>query len=279
MNHHNAGMDLSIDGQGLRKPPGWVWRWVIAFSISLLTTSCSRAEPDYSGTTSMRLYRHSQEDVVTLKIPNGYLDYLVLAGPLVPGTKENLAPIQSTMYFIAETGTLAPRSKENAGAFEFPSSLTNKIRFKIGTFYGRFPADVPGALQNTYESLRSMFSHSCIKPLAPQTQFGLQRYTASVDNCPKQHGTRKNMFIERDVNGDVKTQIFCTNDEVPDLSEQIKTDRRVGDNPMCEHAYFFAPLNASVVINHPRFLLKDWQLLQERIDALLTSFMPTAKAR
>lgn len=254
------------------------WRWASVFTISLLCASCSQAEPDYTGNTTVRLYRHSQDDIVTLKIPNGYLDHFVLAGPRVPGTKEDTAPVQHRMYFIAEAETLAPRSKENAKAFEFPNSLTDEIRFNISTIYGRLPDEVPIALQSTYESRSSTFSFSCIKTLEPQNRRGLLRYSTTIDNCPKQQdlGFRKDMFIERDAAGNVKTQIFCANDEVPDLSEQIKAGRNASYNPMCEHAYFFAPLNASVTIRHPRFLLKNWQSLQQRINTLLISFIQTA---
>ena len=257
------------------------WRWAFVFGISLLSVSCSQAEPDYGGTTTTRLYRHSVEDVVTLKVPNGYLDHFILAGPPVPGTKEDRASIQHQMYFIAETDTLAPRSKENATAFEFPNSLINKIRFNISTIYGRLPDEVPIALQSTYDSRSSTFSFSCVRPLEPESRFGLKQFETTIANCPRQSpdaAFRKDMLIKQDADGNIQTQIFCTSGEILDIVTQ-KHEERVGrPNPMCEHAYFYAPLNARVTIHYPRFLLKDWQSLQQRINALLTSFVQTSLA-
>ena len=83
---------------------------VFAVGIACALSACSQSQPDYGGTSTVRIYRHSDEDIVTLKIPNGYLDHYVLAGPPVPGAREETATIRHQMFFTAEAGTLKPRS-------------------------------------------------------------------------------------------------------------------------------------------------------------------------
>ena len=59
---------------------------VFALCLAHALSACSQSPPDYSGTSSIRMYRNSATDIITLKVSNGYLDHFVLAGPPVPAT-------------------------------------------------------------------------------------------------------------------------------------------------------------------------------------------------
>lgn len=249
-----------------------VFTLCIAYSLS----ACSQSQPDYSGTSSVRMYRNSDTDIITLKIPKGYLDHYALAGPPVPGAKEETAEILHQMYFTAEASTLKPRSTENNQAFVYPNSLTETFSFNISTIYARLPSEVPLALRSTYASRMHTFSFSCATPPVPKPRFGLDWYAGDISNCPKQLvGFPEDMLIERETNGEVKTLLLCTSDEVPDWPNQLKTSHIVTVNPKCKHEYYFKQLNARVSLRYSRFYVKDWQLLEQRINALLLSFVQT----
>ena len=172
---------------------------VLTLFLTYALSACSQSPPDYSGTTSVRMYRNSDTDIITLKIPKGYLDHYVLAGPPVPGAKEDTAEVKHQMYFTAEAGTLKPRGLENNQAFVYPNSLTEEFSFNISTVYGRIPSEVPIALRSTYASRIWMFANSCETPPVPKPRFGLEWYARDISNCPKQiHAGPKDMLIERD---------------------------------------------------------------------------------
>jgi len=245
----------------------------IAFSLN----ACSQSQPDYSGTTSIRMYRNSDADIITLKVPKGHLDHYVLSGPPVPGAKEETAEVKHQMYFTAEASTLKPRSTENNQAFVYPNSLTEEFSFNISVWNKRSERERNGYLQDNYASRIRTFTFSCTTPPAPKTRFGLDWYAGDISNCPKQlAGAPKDMLIERDARGEVKTLLFCTSDEVPELADQGKSAPMADYNPKCEHKYYFKQLNASVTLRYSRFYVKDWRLLEQRINALLLSFVQTS---
>lgn len=249
-----------------------VFTLCIAYSLS----ACSQSPPDYSGTSSVRMYRNSDADIITLKIPNGYLDHFVLAGPPVPGAKEETAAIRHQMFFTAEAGTLKPRSAENNQAFVYPNSLTAEVSFDILSWYKRTPQEQLMYLQNNYKSRADMYFFSCKKQPESKLRFGLEWYAQDISNCPKQNaGFPEDLLVDRDTNGDVKTLLLCTSDDVPDWADQIKSGKTFTSNPKCKHLYYFKELNASVSLFYSRFYVKDWRLLEQRINALLLSFVQT----
>ena len=249
---------------------------LLMLCVACSLSACSQSPPDYSGTTSVRMYRNSDADIITLKIPKGYLDHYVLAGPPVPGAKEETAEVLHQMFFTAEAGTLKPRSAENNQAFVYPNYLTDKISFNISTIYSRLPNEVPLALRSTHASRMRTFTFSCVTPPKPKPRFGLEWYAQDLSNCPKQNvGFPDDLLIDRDSNGDVKTLLLCTSDNVPDWADQIKSGQTFSINPKCKHEYYFKQLNARVSLFYSRFYVKDWRLLEQRINALLLSFVQT----
>ena len=97
-----------------------------------------------------------------------------------------------------------------------------------------------------------------------------------ISNCPTHvHGTPQDMLIDRDANGDVRTFLICTSLDVPDWADRFKEPQAFTYNPKCEHLYYFKALNARVSLRYSRFYAKDWRLLEERINALLLSFVQT----
>lgn len=245
------------------------------FTAASCLNACSQSQPDYSGTTTVRMYRESETDIITLKIPKGYLDHYVLAGPSVPGAKEETAEVQHQMYFVAEAATLNPRSAENNQAFVYPNSLTDELRFNTSTWHMRSKAERGRYQQYLHESRISTFIFSCVQPPQAKRRYGLEWYEIDRVNCPKMQVPPKSMLIDRQPNGAVRTQIFCTSDEVPDLAEQSKPGRMSEYNPRCNHSYYFEELNVTVTLHYARFYVKDWRQLERRINALLRSFVQT----
>ena len=249
---------------------------ILALFLAHALSACSQSPPDYSGTTPIRMYRNSSTDIITLKVPNGYLDHFVLYGPPIPGTKEDTAEIKDHMFFTAEAGTLKPRSAENNQAFVHPNSLTEEFYFNIGSWRNRSEQERPMHLQELYKSFVNIYLSSCRKPPEPKQRFGLDWYTIDVSNCPTHvHRGPQDMLIDRDANGDVTTLLRCTSLDVPDWADRFTQPREFTYNPKCQHRYYFKALNASVTLRYSRFYVKDWRLLEERINALLLSFVQT----
>ncbi len=250
----------------------------VVFGLFLTHTlnACSQSPPDYSGSTSVRMYRNSDTDVMTLNIPKGYLDGFVLSGPPVPGAKEDTAEIKTHMFFAAEAGTLKPRSADNNQAFVYPNSLTDQFSFNISSWSKREAHECYMYRQRNYASRLHTFTFSCATPPVARPRFGLDWYEGDRSNCPMQlaiHPT--DMLIERDAGGGVKTLLFCTSDVVPDLSTQLAAGQLISSNPRCEHLYYFEALNVTVILDYSRFYVKDWRALEQRINTLLLSFVQT----
>jgi len=244
-------------------------RWLSIAAVALMSASCTKAQSgsDYSGFTDVRYYRNSPDDVVTLKVPNGYIDYDVVGG--LPRRD-----VEYQMFFTAETKTLNPRSKENNQAFEFPTSLTQKIRFSILSM-NRVPSgERHERVQKILERPFGALMRPCIRGAQPSKWFGLERYVIDPASCPKIGPTlRDDILIERDGQGNFKTVIECMPDDVSDSGEHVREGRIEHYSPQCAQSYFSETLNSHIVINFSRAYRKDWKNLQQRVDALLMSFV------
>lgn len=246
-------------------------RWLSIAAVALMTASCTKAQPgpDFSGFTDVRYYRNSLDEVVTLKIPNGYIDYDVVGG--LPRRD-----VEFQMFFTAETTTLKPRSKENNQSFEFPASLTQKIRFNILSMHQVPSGERHERVQKILKRPFGALMRPCRLNSQPANRFGLQRYVIDPASCPKiGPRLRDDILVERDSRGDLKTVIECMPDDVSDSGEHVREGRIERYSPQCEQIYSSEVLNSVITINFSRAYSKDWENLQRRVDALLMSFVQT----
>lgn len=245
---------------------------LFAICMALSSTyGCTRSQPEniFDGTSAARFYRNSSDDVITLNIPKGHIDYLVHGG--FPRK-----PIEADLYFVAEAPTLKPRSKENNASFEYPNDVVQQVRFSIRSRYQVTPEERRERMHRVLTIPFDMLSRPCIRDKQFTERFGLERYSISPSTCPQvDPSSRDDILIERNADASIKTIIKCMPDDVPDTTEQIRTGREAGYRPLCEQSYELPELNSQVTIFYAREYNKEWRLLQQRVNALLVSFIPT----
>ncbi len=242
-------------------------RWPSTCLFLLLASGCTNAqiEDRLAGEHTLNYYRNSPEDIVTLKIPKGYIDYDIVGG---------LArkPVEADLYFTAEAISLQPRSKENNESFVYPTALLKQLSFSIKSNYAVVVNERHERLQRVLGGRFDTLSRPCIRTKALTQRFDLERHTIDATTCPTVDASlRDEILVERNADASIKTIMVCTSDEIPDLDKQTLSGRRPG----CSQTYLLSELNALVTIHYPREYNKDWRDLQQRINALLISFIQT----
>lgn len=172
---------------------------VFTLCIAYPLSACSQSPRDYSGTATVKMYRQNVNDIITLKIPVGYLDHFVLAGPPVPGAPENKSPVRDTMYFEVDLPDLQARSAANNWKFEYPDSLTEKMSFKYHVRY--FPPENEryGLWQDTLLSRLGMKHPDCFQRRMPGDRFGMEYHHIDSKTCHADAPSlRDDRFILRD---------------------------------------------------------------------------------
>jgi hypothetical protein len=240
-------------------------RWQFAYIFLMLASGCTNAqiEDRLVGAHTINYYRNSPEDIITLKIPKGYIDYQIVGGL----TRK---PIESDLYFTAEAISLQPRSKENNESFVYPTALLKQISFSIKSNYAIVLEERHERLQRILGGRFDTLSRPCVRTKVLTLRFDLERHVIDALSCPKVGPeSRQDILVERTVDLSIKTMLNCTPDDVPDLDNQTLSGRRPG----CAQTYLLPELNALVTVYYPRVYNKDWRELQHRINALLISFI------
>jgi hypothetical protein len=246
-------------------------RWPSTCLFLLLASGCTNAqiEDRLAGEHTLNYYRNSPEDIVTLKIPKGYIDYDIVGG-LARKT------VEADLYFTAEAITLQPRSKENNASFVYPTSSLKQISFSIRSRYQVVPDERLERMQRTFNRWFDFLSIPCVRTKEAATRFDLERNTIDPTTCPKVGpNARSDVLVERYADNSIKTIMDCTPDDIPDLTEQMRLGKIASYRPGCEQNYFLSELNALVTLRYPREYNKDWRDLQQRINALLITFIQT----
>lgn len=245
----------------------------LTLCVALSASACSQGQPDFSGTSTFKLYRESETDIMTMKVPNGYIDGYVMYGPPVPGANEFEGPVRYALYFNADLPGLAPRSLANNWKFQFPAELTENIRFSFGTIYGRQGVEREVAVQKSL--FRPMPSTGCFyEPQAARD--GLEVLAIDPLKCARQNEwySERDLLFKRDRDGRYLTVLECLTDAVP-ASGIVPGGGGRRYNPMCKHDFYDGVLNAHVTLHYPRPLRPDWSLLEQTIKTLLHSFVVT----
>lgn len=235
----------------------------IAFSVG----ACSQNQRDFSGTTSFKVYRESQTDIVTMKVPNGYLDGYVMYGPPVEGAKESTGPVEDTLYFEAALPDLAPRSPVNNWKFEFPASLTEKMRFNLSVIH-RQGVERVGTIQHLLNLHHP--PAGCIYESQPDRD-GLESNFIDPNKCARYSSSVSDIHFKRGPDGKYQSVLRCLTDFVP-ASGLAPTDGSKY-NPMCQHKFYDPKLNAIITMHYPRPLRRNWAELEQKIKTILHSFV------
>ncbi len=237
----------------------------IAFSVA----ACSQVERDFSGTTSFKVYRENQTDIITMKVPNGYLDGYVMYGPPVHGARESTGPIEDKLYFEAALPDLAPRSTANNWKFEFPASLTEKMRFNFFVIH-RQGSERAETIQHL------LYLHhpppGCIYEKQADRD-GLQSSFVDSKKCEKYRiGPRvPDIHFVRNKAGKYTTVLSCLRDAIPESG--VDPDDNWKFNPMCEHQFYDHKLNAIITMHYPRPLRRNWAAFEQKVKTILHSFV------
>ena len=237
----------------------------IAFSVG----ACSQNQRDFSGTTSFKVYRESQTDIITMKVPNGYLDGYVMYGPPVEGAKESTGPVEDTLYFEAALPDLAPRSPANNWKFEFPASLTEKTRFNLSVIH-RQGAERAGTIQHLLNLHHP--PAGCFYERQPDRD-GLESNFVDPSKCARYYSSVSDIHVKRGADGKYRSVLQCLTDFVP-ASGLASTDGRKF-NPMCQHKFYDDKLNAIITMHYPRALRRNWAEFELSVKTILHSFVVT----
>jgi hypothetical protein len=244
-------------------------RWQFAYIFLMLASGCTNAQTEdrLVGEHTINYYRNSPEDIITLKIPKGYIDYQIVGG--LPRK-----PIESDLYFTADAISLQPRSKENNESFVYPSALLKQISFSIKSNYAIVLEERHERLQRILGGRFDTLSRPCVRTKVLTLRFDLERHIIDATTCPEVGaGLRDDILVERNADASIKTIMNCMTDDIPDRTEQIHTGKHLSYRPDCSQTYLLPELNARVTIRYAREYNKDWRDLQQRINALLISFI------
>lgn len=238
----------------------------IAFSVA----ACSQGERDFSGTTSFKVYRENQTDIITLKVPNGYLDRYVMYGPPVSGAKESTEPTKDKLFFEAALPDLSPRSSVNNWKFEFPASLTKTLSIQFNVIHTQGEKRIEVIQKILFSP--SVPDGCAYEPYEERHRLETSRVDFGKCSNHRQMHVVQDYFFKRDSVGSYSTVIECPPENVPTGVSPVSIG---GINPMCQHRFYDSKLNAIVTMHYPRPLLGNWAELQQTSKSILHSFIVT----
>jgi hypothetical protein len=240
--------------------------------LAVSVSACSQRQPDFSGFTTFKMYRESETDIVTLRVPNGYLDGFVMYGPPVQGAKEFVGEVRDALYLQADLPDLAPQSAQNQWKFQYPAELTQKVTFNFSAIYRRQGTEREEAIQgNIQYGLNNGGPFGC--PYKPQPdRDGLESRFIDYVECSKARNTiLYDYHYKRDGNGKFTTVLQCLSDHVPESGISPLSGFKF--NPMCTHHFYDAKLNARFQMHYPRPMRSQWADIERRIQNLVHSFI------
>lgn len=238
----------------------------VAFSVN----ACSQKQRDFSGDTIFKVYRESQTDIITMKVPNGYLDGYVMYGPPVHGARESNGPIEDKLYFEAALPDLAPRSNANNWKFEFPASLTEKMRFNFSVIHTQGSKRIDVIQKILFSP--SVPDGCAYEPNEERHKLEASRVDFGKCSNHRQMHVVQDYFFKRDSVGGYSTVMECSPENVPAGVSPVSIG---GINPMCQHRFYDSKLNAIVTMHYPRPLLGNWAELEQTSKTILHSFIVT----
>lgn len=251
-----------------------VFRVLVAFAgLAFSNTACSQKNLTGDAYALVPYYRSSVTDIVTLKVPKGYLDTYVMQGPRVDGAKEYSAPIFDALYLEMSAADFSPRGVDNESVFRYPGSLTQKISLMVTSYYKRTEAGSTAARRELANFRERDFFASCKQRPDAQQKFGLEWYAFDRQTCPYRVGLVVDRLVLRDAEGHVTTELECNPVHMPiDADRTTNSDGRA-INPQCKHIYFLKELNAVVTLDYSTSHLQNWREIEAQTRKILMSFV------
>lgn len=243
---------------------------LLLIGLAVAMNACSQRQVDFSGQTTFKMHRDNDSDIVTLKVPNGYLDGFVMYGPPVPGAKDSENQISETLYLQAALPDFGPRSTENNWKFEFPGELTQNIKFYLFSMHRRHGKERQTAIQNIIRG--SIIAPNGCKYEKRSGRHGLESIFVDFNNCANhsQMSLVRDYFYKVNEFGEYVTMVECSAEEFPVNTSPISV-RAI--NPICEHAFYDSKYNVIYKARYPRPLLSDWENIELKVRTMVRSFI------
>jgi hypothetical protein len=228
----------------------------------------STPQRDFHAVVHVRYYRNSPQDIVTLKIPEGYIDRRV-EGPRIEG-------VQNELYFEALGPALSPRAEENQALFSFPASLRQVVRFKIRSLYRLQPHQIDVRTQEVWKFRSEDRSAPCRWSEKTDVMYGLHHQMIDTVSCPNEplYGIgRRDLYQARARNNEITTVIRCTPMDWKEADPSAINGRTLSPGIYCEHSFTSKVLNSWVHLKYHRDFLPHWREIERSAETILTAFV------
>jgi hypothetical protein len=248
-----------------------VWLILITF-LSLTLSSCGFAKTestrDLNAVVDVPYYRNSENDIVTLKIPEGYIDRWVVGN-------DKFTKSQDAIYLHGSGVDLKPETKDNRKEFEFPDSLKYEIRLHTTNLYWLVSKNISSEVdtERFFRWVSNQKMTACQFEIKQPVIYNLKVKVINRSTCPKTPPVLiDDIYFTEYADKRLKTVIICNSKEV---QESITPPNGFTPIPVprCEHYFFMKNINSRVQLDYDRAYLPQWQQLESNVIQLLTSFL------
>lgn len=231
-------------------------------------TSHAQTKPkrDFGAIAEVRYYRNSPQDIVTLRIPEGYIDRRVV-GPRLDG-------VQNTLYFETAGPALLPQIESNQAMFAYPANLRNVIRFNVSSLYRLRPEQIRERTQSYFGVHVDDIRTPCKWRKEIAVTYGLRHETIDPASCPEiPSQSREDRYLLRSNGGDILTVIRCSPMDLQQPDERLIDGVTPIPIPYCEHTFATPAFNSWVHLRYHRELLPYWREMEQAVTYHLDAFV------
>jgi hypothetical protein len=250
-----------VDMFQIKSKKAWLLLIVCA---TLVQSSCGfKPRRNLDALVTIPYYRDSKDDVVSFKLPEGYIDRWVVGG-------DRFATPQDKLYLHASGVDLKPETEANRKEFEFPASLMNEIRFDLASMYRVASEKRINAKEHFLRSRFNSISSECQfkKELSVIYELHLKALNITPKNkCDPE--LSEDVYFNESAQKYLKTVIRCSPKEIQESGVEGKAQ------PRCEHHFYLKEFNVGVQMNYDRAFLPQWQKLEANVKRLLTTSLQT----
>ena len=240
---------------------------ILALSAFHLTSHAqTKPKRDFGTTIEVQYYRNSSQDIVKLRIPEGYIDRSVVG--------QRLDGIQNRLYFETFGAELLPQTDSNQALFIYPASLRNIINFNVDSLYRLRPGQINARTQSYYRTLSEMLRTPCKWNYLVQDIYGLRHEAIDPTSCPEiPPQSREDRYQLRSRDGDIMTLIRCSPVDLREPDPRLIDGVTPTPVPRCEHRFPARALNSWVELRYDREFLPHWRELEQAVTKRLESFV------
>jgi hypothetical protein len=238
---------------------------LLVVSATLLQTSCGffkKRSRDLEALVTIPYYRDSKDDVVSFKLPEGYIDRWVVG-------RDRFATPQDKLYLHASGVDLKPETEANRKEFEFPASLAHVISFNVGSWYQSEAARRFEYVQNNFRGLSETKNSQCYFKKDQVSAYGLQVKRIDISPVCTPEKAPDDIHFKENAQQHLETVIQCSVKEIQETGIEGKL------RPVCTHHFFIRELNTYVHLFYSRAYLPQWQTLEANVKRLLATSLQT----